>query len=995
MIRRLNFGSNSFNCTLLRGLLVIFVSLFTCFLFSHSAYAGTSISIANTGETITFSKVQPSSSGTVTTASDTLTITTDCSAGYNVYISGINGGSTSLVNNAANSNNEISALSGTTIGTTALALQNNTWGFNTVNSDTYYGLPNFVNATDHAIYSGTNTNVPIYYGAKVTNALAPGKYSGQVLYTAMVNSSCLNYTVIFNKNAGDATGTMSNQPVPPSTATPLTVNTFERPGYAFLGWSTNQNATAPTYTDGQSVTNLAASGSSITLYAIWGRTMQGFAEDFGCTTIVTGSTIDLYDARDNSKYTVKRFSDGSCWMIQNLHIGYDKPYTLTKNDTNISDNGSYYLPQAGKQANLDGTSVADANFSTSSDNQARVQYASADTMLSKRPSLANAQDTGYYNFYAATLGKSYKGLDGIVSGYIEKDICPKGWQLPVNDSNDHHSWSYFYGTLNSGQYANMLSTNGAALLYSGYYNGSSLSGIGSYTYVWSSTVYNADGSYYLSMNSDTVYPVTSWYKERGFAVRCVAKTINATGWMQNFDQSTLPAGQTVTLADKRDYSEYTVKKFSDGSVWMTQNLRLGHDKAYTLTKDLTNISDNGSYYLPQAGNRAPLNASSSAGSTTFNGNYDDQSQVQYSQDKNTGYYNFYAATLGKSYYGLNGTTANYIERDICPKGWQLPVNDSSSTKSWYYFYNILNNVSQSIMMSTDGASLSYVGYYDAGSLQHPNARSGWRTSTVYDSSYGYYLHMESNYVAPQGTYYKYAGFSVRCVAKAISTDYMQDFDCSSLASGGTATLIDKRDSQGYSIYRIPTDSAATRLAGKCLMTKDLRLGMVTSGEITAGTNLTLNTNTSAGAGTINYGLSSSDVYAKQYSYPSSPNNYTNHGYYSLYAADIICPKGWRLPSYDEFMSRSGGLRVVLGSGSGLSASSALIAAPYLFVAGGYNTGAASGSLGYYWVTPRSNSSGQYYTIHFGDNNTSTGSGFNDYYLNNTPYYGESVRCVAD
>lgn len=263
---RLKISSNSVNCTPPQqgfrvGFCAIVCGILGTVFFSHSVYAGTNISVANSNNVIAFDKVQSSSSGTVTTASDTLTITTDCSAGSNVYISAVSGSSsgTSLVNNAADSNNTISALSGTTIGSTALALSNNTWGFNTDNSASganngngiYYGLPTYANAMEHAIYSGTNTTIPIYYDAKVTNTLTPEKYSGEVLYTATVNSSCLFYTVSFNKNAVDATGSMNSQSIPPSTATPLTTNAFERPGYVFLGWSADQNATTPTYTDGK------------------------------------------------------------------------------------------------------------------------------------------------------------------------------------------------------------------------------------------------------------------------------------------------------------------------------------------------------------------------------------------------------------------------------------------------------------------------------------------------------------------------------------------------------------------------------------------------------------------------------------------------------------------------------------------------------------------------------------------------------------------------
>ncbi|MBR3365695.1 hypothetical protein IKG48_01050, partial [Candidatus Saccharibacteria bacterium] len=297
-------------------------------------------------------------------------------------------------------------------------------------------------------------------------------------------------------------------------------------------------ATTPDYTPADTISTLSliedaiAAGQSISetqggviqLYAVW-EEATAWMQNFTCSSLTTGQTKDLTDRRDNSVYTVKKFSsdNDSCWMIQNLRLGYDKAYTLTKDLTNITDNGSYYLPQAGYQASLDGTNVTTVSFSSSSDSQARVQYATASDLLAKSSSLANAQDTGYYNFYAATLGKSYFGLNGNVSDYVERDIGPKGWQLPVDDSSNHRSWYYFYNTLNGGQHANLMSASGASLLYSGRYDDSSLDRVGSGGHWWSSTVSTTNYGYNLYVASTgIVHPQSSVNKYYGFAVRCVA-----------------------------------------------------------------------------------------------------------------------------------------------------------------------------------------------------------------------------------------------------------------------------------------------------------------------------------------------------------------------------------------------------------------------------------------------------------------------------------------
>ena len=90
-----------------------------------------------------------------------------------------------------------------------------------------------------------------------------GKYYG-------LNVRCIantDYTVSFDTNGG--TGTMSNQSIPVGTATNLTSNSFTRTDYEFIGWNTAADGSGTSYTNGQSVTDIASPGQTITLYAQW------------------------------------------------------------------------------------------------------------------------------------------------------------------------------------------------------------------------------------------------------------------------------------------------------------------------------------------------------------------------------------------------------------------------------------------------------------------------------------------------------------------------------------------------------------------------------------------------------------------------------------------------------------------------------------------------------------------------------------------------------
>ena len=78
-----------------------------------------------------------------------------------------------------------------------------------------------------------------------------------------------SYSVKFNKNATDATGSMSNESFAYGTAKALTANSFARTGYTFGGWATSATG-AKVYNDKQSVSNLTTtSGGTVYLYAVW------------------------------------------------------------------------------------------------------------------------------------------------------------------------------------------------------------------------------------------------------------------------------------------------------------------------------------------------------------------------------------------------------------------------------------------------------------------------------------------------------------------------------------------------------------------------------------------------------------------------------------------------------------------------------------------------------------------------------------------------------
>ena len=210
----------------------------------------------------------------------------------------------------------------------------------------------------------------------------------------------------------------------------------------------------------------------------------------------------------------------------------------------------------------------------------------------------------------------------------------------------------------------------------------------------------------------------------------------------------------------------------------------------------------------------------------------------------------------------------------------------------------------------------------------------------------------------------------------------------------------------------PGTSTIANVAGKVIMTKDLNLGAVNSvpgsaSTITANGTMTLSpedsgftTPTSSGESitvptdnvTVNASSSSTNSYSNKYYQANGTGSYANRGYYSWGAAMVSCPKGWRLPTIDEYNNDSSSYNA---STTGISKLvnnnlTTIQQAPYYFTLGGYYDGfgwSNADSYGYYWSSTQYGSSYSYVL------GMSSSYGLKRNYLNKS--YGSSVRCIAD
>lgn len=151
----------------------------------------------------------------------------------------------------------------------------------------------------------SSASTPMYTDGQTVNGIV--KEGTLTLYAVWVRT----YTVTFDANADDATGTMADESFVPGTAKQLTRNGFSRSGYTFAGWALSADAAKAQYTDGQSVVDLSVGGSKVTLYAVW---TAGAAASFTVTfydekgqvlatqTVASGDSAEKLDDPAGGKY---------------------------------------------------------------------------------------------------------------------------------------------------------------------------------------------------------------------------------------------------------------------------------------------------------------------------------------------------------------------------------------------------------------------------------------------------------------------------------------------------------------------------------------------------------------------------------------------------------------------------------------------------------------------------------------------------------------------
>ena len=270
---------------------------------------------------------------------------------------------------------------------------------------------------------------------------------------------------------------------------------------------------------------------------------------------------------------------------------------------------------------------------------------------------------------------------------------------------------------------------------------------------------------------------------------------------------------------------------------------------------------------------------------------------------------------------------------------------------------------------TDSTTYSAVPTNDSTPIQTKDTSDTNSANDTYTLSFG----AKVDSTIASGAYSN--ALTVAVVAEPRAIIYIQDLtlaDCQSRASDADLTVTDRRDDNDYTVRYIN---------GACWMTQNLRLA--------GGQTLTLEDSNVVGSWEFpNNSLTLGNSYTEARSDISDdPEHSTEYGgYYNYCAASAgtvcssssaqnatqdVCPKGWRLPNYDEM--------------NGITGSASVFAPVY---SGYYDNGSLkdANSYGYWWSSTALNSDLQFYIDYYSG---SLYAGFR----NNTRYNGGSVRCI--
>ena len=469
------------------------------------------------------------------------------------------------------------------------------------------------------------------------------------------------------------------------------------------------------------------------------------------------------------------------------------------------------------------------------------------------------------------------------------------------------------------------------------------------------TVYADEAAFTASGDEQRVTLYAQW-KKLTFA--CTARYK-----LQNADGSYPDDFTTVTVSDAIEYGEvcsYTTAQ--DSSQYTNQSASATVIGPTTLTVGSNGQVPRRTYSLTVAENSSYL--SNPTGSGTYR--WGQTVTIGVTKTANETCYSYSTPTWSRTSGSgtLNSTSGTSVS-------FTMGTSNATVTAT-----NSRSNVNQTITFRTSGGASSIT--------LNGTSRTNGQTMSIACGTYnlsgsfssGYEFSSWSNSggsIANRNTLstrYTVDGPGTITLTGKSSILYMQNFtaaQCQSQASNGNVTAVDARDNNSYTVHYIN---------GACWMTQNLRLA--------GGTTLT----TSDSNVTRNYTLPTTQLAGNRNSYTEPQTTISSNtsygGYYNYCAASAgtvcssssvqdatqdICPKGWRLPTYNEQ--------------SGITSYTSAFSPVF---SGYYDNGTLrnTGSYGRWWSATAGSFGGQYYLNYSYGILRTAGS---------DKYYGYSVRCI--
>jgi uncharacterized repeat protein (TIGR02543 family) len=210
-----------------------------------------------------------------------------------------------------------------------------------------YSLDNGATFVDNASMLPKGANPGRYATDDTHHVFSAGALSGDDKTSIPVSSSAprtyelvkpmaIKYIIAFDKNADDATGSMTSIDAAYDTEATLQACAFSRKGYTFAGWNTKADGTGDAYADAATVKNLTTEdGATVTLYAQWKQITHTvtFSDPEGKTTTPAQTVADGATATTPQDPTREGYVFAG-WHLDG--IAFDFKLSITKDITLVA-----------------------------------------------------------------------------------------------------------------------------------------------------------------------------------------------------------------------------------------------------------------------------------------------------------------------------------------------------------------------------------------------------------------------------------------------------------------------------------------------------------------------------------------------------------------------------------------------------------------------------------------------------------------------------------